>query len=270
MIINTTKTKIYIDSAADIHYSSYYIKGLIDIYGRNNIFFSSKYFKKFKHNNHFLAFVINENNNFKKIIIDFADTDIISDLAYEWCDIYGKINLNFDFKNKEKIVAIGPSFGIKIFNFNQTIFYSLSNYFKSYKRIDSFKKFFSDYKAQYYRPKLIDYENAKPVDSYIFFVSSLWKKEKKTNDFRANFIKSCLNNSKINFEGGFAPRTRNDITGFEDITMNGRIQMADYIIKCKKSFIAFNTPAVLDCHGWKLGEYIAMNKIIISTTQPYG
>ena len=27
----------------------------------------------------------------------------------------------------------------------------------------------------------------------------------------------------------------------------------------------FNTPAFWDCHGWKLGEYLALGKCIVST-----
>lgn len=45
--------KVYIDAACDIHYSSFYIKGLQEIYGKKSIQFSSKFFKSFKHNNHF-------------------------------------------------------------------------------------------------------------------------------------------------------------------------------------------------------------------------
>ena len=33
----------------------------------------------------------------------------------------------------------------------------------------------------------------------------------------------------------------------------------------KKSLIVFNTPSCWDCHGWKLGEFLAMGKAIIST-----
>lgn len=44
-----------------------------------------------------------------------------------------------------------------------------------------------------------------------------------------------------------------------------RYTIKSYIKKTKLSEIVFNTPAVLNCHGWKLGEYLAMNKAIIST-----
>ena len=39
----------------------------------------------------------------------------------------------------------------------------------------------------------------------------------------------------------------------------------EYLDKIKKSKIVFNTPAVHFCHGWKLGEYFCLGKIILST-----
>lgn len=38
-----------------------------------------------------------------------------------------------------------------------------------------------------------------------------------------------------------------------------------YLHNIKKSAFVFNTPAAWACHGWKLGEYLAMGKAIIST-----
>jgi glycosyltransferase involved in cell wall biosynthesis len=41
--------------------------------------------------------------------------------------------------------------------------------------------------------------------------------------------------------------------------------LAEYLEKIKKSFVVFNTPVVLNCHGWKLAEFMAMKRAIIST-----
>ena len=38
-----------------------------------------------------------------------------------------------------------------------------------------------------------------------------------------------------------------------------------YLKKTKASTFVFNTPAYWDCHGWKLGEYMALGKAILST-----
>lgn len=259
---------IYIDPASDVHYSSFYIKGLLDVFGKKKIKYSSKYFKSFKHNNHFFAFVIINDNSIKKIIIDFTDGEVINNEAYVWSDVYAKININENNDNHklEKLISIGPSFGINIFSPIETVYFSITNFIKGYSRIPNKKKFFSDYKAQLKRPKIEEYTpNHNEKKLYIYFVSSLWKKEIKTNNFRANFIKAVRNNKYFIFEGGFAPRTKNDIVGFEDLTMNKRDSMSNYLLKTKKSWLVFNTPAVLDCHGWKLAEFLSLGKTIIST-----
>jgi glycosyltransferase involved in cell wall biosynthesis len=261
--------KVYIDSANDILYSSFYIKGIIDIFGKKNIYYKNKYFKNFKFNNHFLALIIDDNQRKTNIIIDYADGAFLDKTALDWSDFYLKINIDENiFYNTDKLVSIGPSFGIKFMPLHTTLVLSLINFIKSYKRLaglNQVKRFFSNYKAQLKRPKITDYISKTKTTNYVFFTGSLWKKEKKTNMFRANFIKSCIANKKIRFEGGFAPRINNDIKGFEQITLPKRISMKEYMTKIHLSMVAFNTPAVLDCHGWKLGEFLCLGKAIIST-----
>lgn len=257
--------KVLIDAACDIHYSSFYIYGLYKIYGRKNVRFSSNHFKSFKHNNHFLAFVIREKDRTIKVIIDFTDSRIINDAALIWSDIYGKINIDPTMKLDQKIVSIGPGFGIRIYSLMETLWYAVTNAVKSIDRIPNARKFFSDYKAQYKRPKLSDYKVINTSGNYVFFMASLWKDEKITNKYRSNFVRSSLSNKAIDFEGGFAPRTKNDIKGYEELTTTSRISMKDYLDKITLSVVAFNTPAVKDCHGWKFAEYLCLGKAIIST-----
>lgn len=47
--------------------------------------------------------------------------------------------------------------------------------------------------------------------------------------------------------------------------MSQRVPFTEYIQKTKKSAVAFNTPAVHGCLGWKLAEFLALGKAIIST-----
>jgi len=257
--------KIYIDSGCDIHYSSFYIKGLEQCFGNENLYFKNKPFSNFKFNNHFFAFIIKDNSISRKIVIDYADSSMIHSKALVWSDVYCKINIDESIQyNTTKLVSIGPSFGIKIYSPTKTLFLAIMNFLKSRKRIDNVRRFFSNYRAQLYRPKINDYYPSFEQDEYIYFAGSLWKKEVKTNTFRANFIKACLNKS-VKFEGGFAPRTKNDIQGYKNLTMKSRDTMESFMEKTKKSIVAFNTPAVLDCHGWKLAEYLCFGKAIIST-----
>lgn len=258
--------KIYIDPGCNLLYSSFYIKGLNDFFGKKNVSYKNKPFINFKVTSHFLAFVIKDDNINKNIIIDFADTSRVEENGLKWCDLYFKINIDEKINyNTNKLVSIGPSFAIKLYNYPTTLFLALINYLKSRKRITNKRYFFSCYKAQLNRPKISDYYPSFVKKNYIYFVSSLWKKEKQTNKFRANFIKACTVNKKISFDGGFAPRSKNDINGYEELTMIKRDSINTYIKKMKKSNVAFNTPAVTDCHGWKLGEFLCFGKAIIST-----
>lgn len=52
---------------------------------------------------------------------------------------------------------------------------------------------------------------------------------------------------------------------FADVLATNKIEFWDWIENTKKSALVFNTPAFWECHGWKLGEYLAMGKCIIST-----
>lgn len=47
--------------------------------------------------------------------------------------------------------------------------------------------------------------------------------------------------------------------------MDKRHDISSYVTKTKKSIVAFNTPAVVDCHGWKLAEFLCFGKAILST-----
>ena len=68
------------------------------------------------------------------------------------------------------------------------------------------------------------------------------------------------------FEGGFLIKDKNrQGEVYERLRLKGHIPISAYIDNTKKSLIVFNTPSCWDCHGWKLGEFLAMGKAIIST-----
>jgi len=260
------KNRIYIYSLCDIFYDSYYYKGLKEFYNYK-IIFSKKKFPDFEQGT--FAVIIIKNGKQKKIIIDSRDQFDILENQLKWCDIYGKVNyrtseINLDIQNK--VIPISPSFGINIWNKKQTIFYGISNYFKSFGRLKFHKRFFANYKEQLKRPKIEDYNNTnKSKNNYIFFAGTTWKFEQQTNLYRALFIKVCRKLSFIDFEGGLTPRNDKFDAGFKEFEVSKRYSIDEYFEKLKESMVVFNTPAVLKCHGWKLGEFFALGKAIIST-----
>jgi glycosyltransferase involved in cell wall biosynthesis len=260
------KSIVYVDPACDILYSSYYIHGLKNLFGK--VKFCGKYFSEFKHNNKFLPVVIKNGANIHKLIFDFGDGFKINEQAMAWCDVYGKININdslIDAKNYPKLVSIGPGFGLRIFSKTATYFWAGINYLQAFKRIPDTKRFFSDYFAQYKRQSMDYYKPVASKSNYIFFAGALWKKENETNRLRANYIRACKRVEAIQFEGGFAPRSKDDITGYEDITLTAQVPMSDYLTNIKESAVVFNTPVIHDCHGWKLGEFMALGKAMVTT-----
>jgi hypothetical protein len=273
--------KIIIDPNNRILYSSYYIKGLIDLFGKRSIKFSSKPFFELKVNeeshsfDHYFAFIILQENNSQKIIIDFRDKRSIKHSAYEWCDKYAKINFSKEttpLYYQKKIISIPPGFGIKLWDIKTTIFYAVTNLLKSWRRLstDPFT-FILNYSYMYHRPTLDDYITKDTIEeNYIFFISNLWTHQncvENTNPKRYMFIKKCVSNPNLSFEGGLLATHNNpEYNKYQDYVLTKSYNVYDYLIKTKKSILTFNTPAVFDCHGWKLGEFMAMGKAIISTT----
>lgn len=254
---------IIVDASCNILYASFYLKGIRDN-PNYKVKFKSRPFRGLDHENQYLALIIKDVAE-QKIIVDFGNFDKIYKKAFDWSDVYGKVNVNEEDLIKDQIVSIGPLTAINIFGPFSTFWYALTNFVKSVDRIPNIKSFLGLYRAQLKRPRLNQYHQETSKPNYIFFASSLWKKEKEANDTRANFIKACKALKQIDFEGGFAPRTKDDIPGYEKLTMTERLKRDVFLDKIKKSSIAFNTPSVGGCNGWRLAEYLGMGKAIIST-----
>lgn len=276
------RAKIYIDPTIRLQYSTYYILGLYEVFGKENVKFSRKYFKSLNRKgdsnayNHYMAFVVKSENTIVKYIVDFRDKRTVKDNAYQWCDKYAKINFSETLTEKryhDKIISIPPSFCIKIWEKYEMLYHLVLNYVKSnFSLLVPLKRHFSDYFSQYTRPTIEEYTNSKSKTedkNYVFMIGTLWSHKnclEGTNLLRKKFVKACISNEKINFEGGFFTTPQHpQYEEFKEFVFTERIKTTEYLTKTKKSLFVFNTPAVHECHGWKLGEYIAMGKAIIST-----
>jgi glycosyltransferase involved in cell wall biosynthesis len=241
-----------------------------------------KYFKSLKVRatnsfDHYFAFVVKKDAKLYKIVIDFWDKNIVNEQAYNWCNIYAKINFNqsaTEEKYLAKIIAIPPGFGIKIWNKKKTIYYAVSNLMKSLFIIPvSIRRFIGSYRITYNRPSIENYLEIKQQNQnqYIFFISSLWTHKnciETTNKLRYEFMKKAKLRERKGekFEGGFYAAIDNpEYAKYKEFIFTNRYSTIEYINKTKKSYCVFNAPAVHNCHGWKLGEFLAMGKAIIST-----
>lgn len=265
------KNIVYYDPANNINYSSFYIKGLLDVFGRKNVLPSSTPFAELCYGTetHVFAFTING----KRYAVDFADSNsVYYNTFLEWADVYGKINYNRTFipeTYQKKIVPCCPNFAIPILGNNKLIssLHALKNFFRCKDRLDyGFPSFLNKYLALSNRQTII---NNKPASTdTIAFFSRLWSGQDELNRIRANFIRACKklhDKGIIHFTGGLIPDGHIADSLYQDIVCDSEIPHEQYLELLNQSCIAFNTPAYYKCHGWKLPEFLSQGKVILST-----
>ena len=279
--------EIIIDSRIKYNYSTYFIQGFYELFGKSSTFqfkpIKELSFSNEKQYNSGLPCILKDLGKTYKIFIDFEDVAKIETDRYEWCDIYAKINSKFGWTERyDKLYVIGPSFGITIDSRLTILKDCFFNYVRSKSQTNTkLKTYLRDYIYSFVRRRpLYLYEQPTTVDkNYIFHASTLWYNEfakSSTNRYRGEFLKACSKAGLI-IEGGlfFIGETPNVLKEmpdygrykieYKDFIYNKRLSMDEYINKTKKSLLVFNTPAVCECHGWKLSEYLCMGKAIIST-----
>lgn len=271
--------QVKINPLNNITYSSFYIYALLEVLGRNSVRFDGKPFQALSipsQKSKGLLFTLKETGlPEKKYYICGKDSFQILEEIYEWCDVYASVNANFaKTPGRSKLVSLAPSFGIKVWNTGGTVVNALSNavYYHKYVHDHKLKTFLGDYKRLLNRPYYTDLVPGPSKPDYVFFCSTLWysdesnQNDQTVNARRARFIRACYEIESIHFEGGFVPQQGRSSTDlFADCLSNMSYTYQTWLQKTKESALVFNTPAFWDCHGWKLGEYLALGKAIIST-----
>ena len=287
-------SKVIIDSRFSYLYGSFYLYGLVELFGWSNIRFSYSTFSDLSDPEWNIRFIISVRGVTKRYFIQTNDSYHISQEDYDWCDVYGHVNANYTYYPKEKypkIVSLVPSFGIRAVNLYRTVVISVCCFFKSFEAIvnrvewnkwknchevnktKNIKLFFTRYyKCFKNRLPYLEYEKEIPVrDDYVFFLSTLWynddynQNDKCVNLRRATFIRACYLIKRLKFEGGLLADLSSTKEKFTDVLVEKGETFKSWIDKTKSSLLVFNTPAFWNCHGWKLGEYLALGKCIVST-----
>ena len=276
--------EIIIDPRFSYYYASFYLYGLHQYYEGykfTNKCFAQLPFSRLNHSNaRLLCYIVKNDAGERKVVIDFIDDTYVIDIFYDWADIYAKINVNkieTKVPDSSKLKLITPGFGIRYYNFAQTLWHSVRNLYLTktggHNDINvSAKEFIKDYILTWYRRRPYQEYHLNTIeerDNYVFFVSTLWRHAncvEITNPLRALFMRTCKKLG-INFDGGFyISHSGNsaDVKGYEDLLLTQRVDLKDYIVKTRQSLFVYNVPSCLNCHGWKLGEFLAMGKAIIS------
>ena len=278
--------QIIVDPRLKFNYASWYLLGIKRLFNWKIVYdvepFRNLEYKNTADYNSGFAFIIRSKGQEKKFFVDTEDVAKIFEDRYGWCDVYGMVNPTTEqVAQYDKLVAIGPEFGVTLGSRFSTIIRCLKLFLKGRKYSSlSFKGYLRDYLYTNIRRRPIEaYEcETKVRHNYIFHASTLWYNKfaaTDTNMYRGEFLKACKK-AGINIEGGLFyvnsdsvlqempdyPKYKEE---YKDFIYESRLSMDDYIRKTKESVVVFNTPSVCECHGWKLAEYLCMGKAIIST-----
>ena len=273
-LLQSAMTKVFIDPRCNIEYSAFYIKGLYDTFGKKNVSFNIRYFSDLSNAENF-NIVLNINEELVRYTIDYNDSPYINKMAYAWCSHYGKINFRKSFisdETSQKIINISPGFGIRIWNLLETAFIATQNFYQTRSRPNSLRKFLSNYIKQLRHLTLKSYQSAPALPNYVFSINTLWfsnewiNTDKTVNWMRLNFYEAISALKFVNTEIGFVySQNKNENPTFQKYVKDKWISKKKYLQKTQQSVIVFNTPAWDLCHGWKIAEYLALGKAIIST-----
>ena len=267
--------KIIIDPEDDIQYMSFYVKGLIDRFGFSNIIYNRHAFDELPDADRAtrtMRFIIKYGAHEKRYTIDTNDSYRINESLYEWCDVYGNVNTNWTKtpeNQQSKLVSLCPSFAIRYTHPIHALPIAIMGVLGTHRPM---RKYLGSWRRMLQRPQLKDYIPQPTRDNYIFHLSTLWQSDEwnrnneGVNLRRAYFIRACQElEPEIFFEGGLASSPNNPSAQIFSDCLASRISGHACLDKTKESTLVFNTPAYWDCHGWKLGEYMALGKAILST-----
>ncbi len=289
-------------------YHSLYLQGLISLFGRSRLKFTARGFPRFaahcvgtgsqrvarpgsssgegagldesssgvhaeRPRTHYLALRVRGEVE-RKIFIHSDDWPDLDEVALDWCDVFGKVNLDPALVPEEyesKIMALGPTMHVRVWGPIASIAAGLRTYLASPSACGGLRQHLRSFRGHYgsgtpeteYRPTVA------PSD-YIFYNAALWEREPEANALRARFVEAARSVEGIRFEGGLTPRdsgrsTRNYYPAEYEPYVCRRYTPQEYFAKTRISTVVMNNPAYAQAHSWRLAEYLAMGKAIIST-----
>jgi len=173
--------KIIIDPEDDIQYMSFYIKGLMGLFGRNCISFNFHAFDELpieERHTRTMRFIVKQSTSERRYTIATNDSYQVNETLYNWSDSYGSVNANFSKtpdKLHKKLVSLCPSFAIR---FTPPIYAILSATKGILTTQRDKKNYIGCWKRAIQRPRIEEYSHPNTTqENYIFHLSTLWRSD---------------------------------------------------------------------------------------------
>jgi hypothetical protein len=265
---------LVVHPATDLPYASFVLDGFAQLLGPRAIHYSTEGFPTSYGGGRVLAFYPADRPSARCFLV-FTDQTTVNPSGFEWARLYGMVNVAPDVNPDDGIVPLGPTFGVRLHSTALAMRHVMYTWrwgvegratrpSPRARRSMAFARTRAVAKHQRRRTS-IDAYIPRPADpDYVFFTAWPWAKHPEVNPPRVEFIEACRRAPGLTFEGGFAPRRRRDVPEVLPFSTTGRTPIGEYLDKVGRSAVAFNNPAVHGCLGWKLGEFLALGKAIIS------
>ncbi|MFZ6003668.1 MAG: glycosyltransferase [Actinomycetota bacterium] len=258
--------------ASDLTYASFVLEGLARVLGPQAIHHSTSGFPPRYGGGRALAFHLAADTAARAFLV-FTDQTAINDPGEEWASVYGMVNLAPG--DQARAIALGPTFGIRLSSDSLTRRHLSSTWRwaaegrateprRSVRLRVAAERSRALVKHQRRRAPISAYRPRPSEPDYVFYTAWPWAKHGDVNPPRIGFIEACGRAPGLSFEGGFAPRRQGDVPEVLPYTTASRYSLPQYLARLGRSAVAFNNPAVHGCLGWKLGEFLAMGKAIVS------
>lgn len=192
--------------------------------------------------------------------------------ALDWCDAYGVVNADLHRwpapTTSTKVVLLGPSFGFRSLTRPLVAKYvgatAIQHRLRPRMALGVARQ---EVRFSQTRPRLDDYPRSNPQMGRVYHVSKFWPDHHDANLARALFLEQCSDSPLIDLRGGFVFDQGPPTGEFASLASvaTPRISATHYLEQLALSAFAFSSPAVHGCLGWKLGEYFAMGKAIMTT-----
>jgi hypothetical protein len=267
-------TRALVHPAFDARYYGRYVAGLGRVLGPSRVRFSARGFPVFGSDCLAVRLMASDGRSERKVYLHSNDHPELDEVGLEWCDAFGKVNLDPSLvppPARRKVFALGPTFAIRVWGPGAAEARGFANFLLSGRSRPPLRRHMASYRGQYAsRFPESDYRPHESDGGYVFFNAALWEREPEANALRARFIDACRAVPGLRFEGGLSPRksARGDPgfggAGFE-AHLCPRFGVREYLEKTRISAVVLNNPAYRDCHSWRLAEYLAMGKAIVTT-----
>ena len=271
-----------VDPRARLSYAWFYILGFRELLGRGNVTWSTRWRGELPpagvhSHDQYVALVLHFGGSSRKVIVDFRDLVAFDEVAYDWSDLYCKVNLDSGDTGRPKVIPLGPGFGVGPRPHERAPVRAVTLGASAHLRdrraglgaaSPSAAKVLRDVARWQTLPDLAAYR-ARPAGSdRVFYAASLWgdaASMPSTDPERAAFMRAARASCGDGFQGGLVGGSPADRAQYPDLLLDHPIRRRDWIDQTAASAMAFNNPAVWGCLGWKLGQYLALGKAIIST-----